>query len=709
MKPQISLRFCTRRVLLMSTAIVMVPFAQAHAVDALTTPTGESVVAGAASFDRPVEGLLNVNQATHRAVINWDNFDIGTDATTEFFQPNANSLAVNRVVGGGDPTQILGTLRANGQLMVLDRNGVLFGPDSNVDASGIIASTGDVANADVINGGDLEITGATEGTIENQGSISVADAGLAALVGPTVRNSGIINAKFGRVELASGSQATVDFFGDNLVELAVDSELEHALIENSGDILAEGGRVHITTAVAKDIVDNSINLSGLVDVSSITNEAGRIVLAGAEDTTISGDLLANSEVAGGRVSVDSGDIGITSTAEIAANSSFDGPAGKVNLNAENSIDTQGKVTANGEEDGGRVTIAAGDNAAIGGNVEARATGIGTGGRISIDSGGDETLISGKLRADGIDDGGFIRVGASNNLNMTDTASISAKTLSTGQGGRVNLRSNNDVTLDGHINVDGQEGGGRVYVTAENNLTSNANISGYSGIIGSGGAALLFGGGETNVNGDIAMNGTSGGGVIVVNGNGVNLAEESSLSARGLESELPEVTRNTGGRIAVHSSLGDLNAAGRINADGFNSDFGAVRLVGNNVNISGQVAARAVNSGTGGTVLASATNDVNLTGSINTDGIDGGGLVRLRADNGVAVADTGLINNNAVTNGTGGHVLLKGTVNNNFAGRINSRGGSASGDGGYVGISQPNTVTGVVNVSAPNGNDGTFNH
>lgn len=697
------------RIFLLTTALAFTPFAQAMAVDNLATPTGENVIAGSATFDRPAAGQLNVNQGSHRAVIDWDRFDIGVDATTEFFQPNANSLAVNRVVSGADPTQILGTLRANGNLMVLDRNGVIFGPDSHVDVNGIIASSGDVAVADVIDGGDLTITGATDGVIENAGTISVADAGLAALVGPTVRNSGTINAKFGRVALASGSQATVDFFGDNLIELAVDSETEHALIENGGDILAEGGRVTITTAVAKDIVDNSINMDGLVDVSSITQEAGRIILAGAEDVTVGGRLLANSEVAGGRVSIDAGDIGIEDTGLIQANSSFDGPAGRVDLNADRSIDSQGRVHANGEEDGGRVNIAAGDNVNLGGQVQARATGIGTGGRINITNGGDEIRIAGQISANGIDDGGFVRVVAENNLTMTEDAGISATTLSTGQGGRINLDAGNDIVLDGTINIDGQEGGGRVYASADNDLTSNGLITGTSGIIGTGGAALLSARGKTVVDGDIVVDGTSGGGVISVSGNGVDLTANSNLNARGIESELPEVTHNDGGRISVFSSLGDLNADGGINADGFDNGFGAVRMTGNNINITGQVTSRGINSGKGGTVLASASNDLSLTGSIDTSGVDGGGLVRLGADNEVDAGATSLINNNAVTNGNGGHVLLKGAVHNTFAGRINSRGGSVSGDGGYVGISPPNTVTGIVDVSAPNGNPGVFNN
>ena len=137
MKAPIFFQAYKYKVLLMTTAVVLAPFAQANAIDNLTTPSGEVVTAGSATFDRPAEGQLNVNQSSHRAVINWNNFDIGRDATTKFNQPNVNSLAVNRVVGDDDdPTKILGTLTANGRLMVLDRNGVLFGRDSKVDVNG---------------------------------------------------------------------------------------------------------------------------------------------------------------------------------------------------------------------------------------------------------------------------------------------------------------------------------------------------------------------------------------------------------------------------------------------------------------------------------------------------------------------------------------------------------------------------------------------
>src|SRR5688500_5870355 len=284
------------KILLMTTALFLIS-SPARAIDDLTTPTGETVAAGAATFNRPVPGQLDVNQTSDRAVINWDRFDIGKNAETEFFQPNSSALAVNRVTGDKtDPTQILGTLKSNGNLMVLDRNGVLFGKDSVIDVGGIVASTGDVTNDDVMDGDDqITINDISKGVVENKGNISVADAGLAALVAPVVRNSGVINAKLGRVSFGAGSKATVDLFGDDLVTLAVDSDLEQALIHNRGEIHAEAGTVRMETSVAEDIVDNTINMDGIIDVSSIAQKAGKIILSGAADTTVKGDMFASGQ------------------------------------------------------------------------------------------------------------------------------------------------------------------------------------------------------------------------------------------------------------------------------------------------------------------------------------------------------------------------------------------------------------------------------
>lgn len=318
-RPLLSTTALARSVkLAVATGAMMLTSTGAWAVDDLTTPTGEVVVGGSASFDRPNAGQLNVNQNTDRVVINWNQFNIGAGATTQFYQPGSNSLAVNRVVGASqDPTQILGTLKANGRVMVLDRNGVLFGRDAVLDVGGIIASTGDIDTGAVMSGSNfLELKNFGDGSVVNEGSISVKDAGLAAFVGKHVANSGVINAKLGKVVLAAGStNATVDLYGDGLVEFALDGDKTKVLAENSGVINAEGGTVALSASAAKDVVDNVINMSGIVNVSSVTVKGGKIILGGGKSgiVKVSGTLAASGEQGGGDVKVTGKNVEVTGT------------------------------------------------------------------------------------------------------------------------------------------------------------------------------------------------------------------------------------------------------------------------------------------------------------------------------------------------------------------------------------------------------------
>src|SRR5688500_11029678 len=79
----------------------------AYAIDPGMTPQGGNVVAGSADFSRPAASSLVIDQNSQRTVIDWQSFNIGEQASTEFRQPDASSLAVNRVTGGSaDPTQI---------------------------------------------------------------------------------------------------------------------------------------------------------------------------------------------------------------------------------------------------------------------------------------------------------------------------------------------------------------------------------------------------------------------------------------------------------------------------------------------------------------------------------------------------------------------------------------------------------------------------
>src|SRR5205085_880198 len=80
-------------------------------------------------------------------------------------------------------------------------------------------------------------------SIVNQGTITAKDAGLVGFVAPNVENDGIINAKLGKVALASGDTFTLDMAGDKLIEVAVTGDLQKQLVTNTGRIAADGGTV----------------------------------------------------------------------------------------------------------------------------------------------------------------------------------------------------------------------------------------------------------------------------------------------------------------------------------------------------------------------------------------------------------------------------------------------------------------------------------
>ena len=240
----------SRKTWLTSTALAATLAFMPHVAFATPTttelPTAYTPVSGTFNplvvSTSPTSASMTINQTSDRGVINWNTFNIGSAATVNFSQPTSGSWTVNRVVGPGtDPADIEGHLNANGNIMVLDRNGVLFGKNSMTNVNGIVASTGDIDNTKFMNGDTSLVlsnvgsaTAKNTAKIDNEGTINAADAGLVAFVAPNVKNKGIINARLGHVAFGTGTKATLDLTGDNLITIAVSDQLKNSLIENSG-------------------------------------------------------------------------------------------------------------------------------------------------------------------------------------------------------------------------------------------------------------------------------------------------------------------------------------------------------------------------------------------------------------------------------------------------------------------------------------------
>lgn len=255
---------------------------------ATALPTGFSVAQGSVSRPDIAGSTMTLTQTGSRAIIDWQSFNIGRDATVEFKQDTSRSITVNRVGGGSDPTQIYGQLKANGRVVILDTNGVFFGSTAKVDVGGLLASTGQIVDAAAFqNGGALTLTqmdaARADAAIDNAGQITAAEGGLVALVAPAVRNSGIISAHLGQVTLASGRAATVDFAGDGLIQIAVTQGLNQSLngsqINNSGSIHADGGQIYMTARAGAGLVSRVINNTGVVSAQRASQQDGKIVLS----------------------------------------------------------------------------------------------------------------------------------------------------------------------------------------------------------------------------------------------------------------------------------------------------------------------------------------------------------------------------------------------------------------------------------------------
>ena len=265
--------------------VSMMAFALTSA--AYANPEAGQVVGGSAAIESAGK-KLDVHQHTNRAVIDWRSFDIQVDEHTQFHQPSSSATALNRV-NSPDPSRISGKLSANGDVILINPNGVFFEGTSQVDVNGLIATTADIDNRDFM-AGKLQFNkpGNPDAAVINEGKITAKEAGLVALVAPNVANHGFINAKLGRVELASGDSVMADLYGDGLYELKVSDEVASQLVSNTGSINAEGGVISITAAAGKEIVHSLITIEGELKAPTVEKKGGKIIIAAEGSNALAG-------------------------------------------------------------------------------------------------------------------------------------------------------------------------------------------------------------------------------------------------------------------------------------------------------------------------------------------------------------------------------------------------------------------------------------
>src|SRR5262245_10581425 len=446
---------CLRNLALATTALL--PLGIGFAV---AGPEGGVVVGGGATISGQGGANVTVNQTTPRAIINWHTFNIGAGETTQFNQPNSSSVVLNRVTGGLGPSTIDGTLTANGRVFIVNRDGMLFGAGAVVNTAGFLATTNDIKNSDFMAGRyNFNIPGRPDASIVNHGTITAANSGFAALVAPGVRNTGTITATMGTVTLASGNSFTLDFYGDKLITLEVGDSIGaqvrdvqtglplKSLVENAGKLSANGGRVELTAAAARQVVDSVINNKGVVEANTIGQHGGTIRLSAAtgdgkgngygapapapkQTVKVSGTLSAAGKdkgQSGGKVVITGENIELTG-----AKVDVSGPAGGGTAliggdwgggNPDKSLVSHSRAKLENEKIANASTVTI-DSAST---INASATDVGAGGKVVVWS-DVSTSFAGLITARGGEqggDGGFAEVSGKQKLDYTGLVDLRA--------------------------------------------------------------------------------------------------------------------------------------------------------------------------------------------------------------------------------------------------------------------------------------------
>ena len=593
------------------------------ASNAMANPTGMSVQHGSATA--VANGSRLTVTASQNAFLNWQSFNIGADETTIFQQPSAGSIVWNRI-NGQNPSQIYGSLQANGVVVLLNSSGFYFGPNSFVSAAGLVVSTANCVppqNA----GGSWEFNGPPPlASIVNYGQIKIGSGGSEFLIADQVENHGTIAAPGGTIGLAAGQTVLLSDRPDGR-GMSMKVKLPRGSVDNDGHLIADGGTIAMNAKV--------VNQDGFIQANSVQNKNGVIELVASDQLT----LGANSQISA------SGD-----------NSAAGSAGGNVTLQSGNNFsDNVGsQITVTGGAHGGtggNVEISAPNVRSLNSSINARAQAGSTAGKllldpdyIILDTSGSDSAGSGTVLAGD-------NPGSTLDLNVNSAfANLAVSDIILQAAYDITLTAGTAWDLSGTIgaNLGGVTGGqltleaGRDIIFGDSSSISDANnwsvtlkagVNFSSGVVQAGSGSIYLTGGQINsviqtFGGSIQTTGGSIGldagqdiqtgiGSLIDLNNGFPFAMESASGAisltagRDIQIGSSSVVTTGGGGITATAGRGLQMNGGSLTTFG-----GGDILVTAERDI--QVGAGSITTIGGGDITATAT-----AGSVNT-GTDTGG-------------------------------------------------------------------------------------
>ncbi len=395
---------------------------------AIAGPKGGNIIGGTGDISSN-NNITTINQASQAMAIEWNSFNVNHNEVVNFLQPNASSVVLNQILGQ-NPSEIHGSINANGQVILSNPRGILFTETSSINVDGIVASGLKIDTNDFMNGeyaftsNDASLL--DNGFIINHGVVNASSS--ATFIGNHINNSGLISADV--ITFAAGDEVVLTFDNAGMVGISVDKAiLENkagvdSAILNSGEI--QGSKVLLNAKVSQDAFSQAVNNDGVIEAIGIDASGGSIRLIGSGGSVISSGVIDVS-------------------------SKLNGDGGSVHIEGD-STSISGNILANAESGQGGSIAILGDEINLDNGTEIQANGNHGGGTILI--GGDYQGSNTELRN-------------AQNTQIASDVTISANALLEGHGGKVIVWSDGTTLFYGTINANGgkNEGNGGLVETS----------------------------------------------------------------------------------------------------------------------------------------------------------------------------------------------------------------------------------------------------
>ncbi|HEX4937994.1 MAG TPA: filamentous hemagglutinin N-terminal domain-containing protein [Candidatus Kapabacteria bacterium] len=243
----------------------------------LAQPSGGVVASGDGTITSgPV---TSVQQNSEHLALNWGSFNIQPGEQVIFVQPGTSSVALNRDFSG-IPSELFGSLQANGQVFLLNTAGVLIGPSATINVGGLLVSDlslsdDEFARLQAENQMTLTETNPATGGIVNQGSVTSSTRNGITLIGQYIDNAGTLTANNGNINLAIADGPIVVTDSSGMLGVQLSQGLGQnlapsgALLNNSGEIRAVQGNIAINIRYQSGLNVQAVNNTGLVNAVGI--------------------------------------------------------------------------------------------------------------------------------------------------------------------------------------------------------------------------------------------------------------------------------------------------------------------------------------------------------------------------------------------------------------------------------------------------------